>query len=582
MPKLCALLVQMTSLEAQRPRRLASCCGDGASARRRWFRARTVPRAQPARRRRRRIAEPADACGSASRTVSSSTTPISQQQQSLDAVAQLAHVARPRIAVRAAPIAPGVNGFGFQPFCSLIARAKCSTRAGISPAAFAQRRQHDREHDRCDDNRSCRNPPLRPPALRDCDASPPPRARPRASAGSAHALDLAFLQHAQQLGLHHRRHVADFIQKQRAAMGLFEFADVPRRRAGEGSFLVAEQLGFDQLAAAPRRSSAPRRTARAVGSFREPRARPAPFPCPSRPGCRRAIRRRPRAPPAPSPAASRRWPRRSRAADALPQFAILALPGAARRSAFSTVSSSFSVESGFSRKSSAPSSRRPHRHVERRLAGDHHHRRGHPQRAHFPQQRDAVLVRHHDVGKNQIERLRANQLERARGVIGDRRLVAGHAKRARQRGQRIRIVVDNQQAAHAFSSDAGRSMVNVAPRPGSLADRDPAVMIADHALHDGQAQPRAVLLGRVVRREQARALFFGVRPWPESVMAMRTHVRSPRSVRTRSVPPSGIASIAFNTRLPQCAAQADRDRRRSAVRRRPVPARARSRGVPSA
>ncbi len=37
---------------------------------------------------------------------------------------------------------------------------------------------------------------------------------------SAHALNLAFFQYAQQLRLHHRRHIADFIQKQRALMSL--------------------------------------------------------------------------------------------------------------------------------------------------------------------------------------------------------------------------------------------------------------------------------------------------------------------------------------------------------------------------
>ena len=57
-----------------------------------------------------------------------------------------------------------------------------------------------------------------------------------------------FLQHAQQLGLHHQRHVADFVQEQRAAVRLLELAQVPRGGAGEGALFVAEQLGFDQLA----------------------------------------------------------------------------------------------------------------------------------------------------------------------------------------------------------------------------------------------------------------------------------------------------------------------------------------------
>lgn len=54
-------------------------------------------------------------------------------------------------------------------------------------------------------------------------------------------------QHAQQSGLQRQRHIADFIQKQRAAVGLFEAAYVPLGGAGEGAGFVAEQLAFQQL-----------------------------------------------------------------------------------------------------------------------------------------------------------------------------------------------------------------------------------------------------------------------------------------------------------------------------------------------
>ena len=50
---------------------------------------------------------------------------------------------------------------------------------------------------------------------------------------SADALHFALFQHAQQLGLHGQRHVADFIQEQRAFTGLLEFADMPGGGAGE-------------------------------------------------------------------------------------------------------------------------------------------------------------------------------------------------------------------------------------------------------------------------------------------------------------------------------------------------------------
>src|SRR5256885_11124788 len=45
--------------------------------------------------------------------------------------------------------------------------------------------------------------------------------------------------------------------------------------------------------------------------------------------------------------------------------------------------------------------------------------------------------------------------------------------------------------------------------PGLALDGYPPSMIADNGLHDGEAQPRAMLLGRVVRSEQALALFLG-------------------------------------------------------------------------
>ena len=57
---------------------------------------------------------------------------------------------------------------------------------------------------------------------------------------AAHALERAGLQHPQDLGLGRRRHVADFIQEQRALVALLELADALQRRAGECAALVAE------------------------------------------------------------------------------------------------------------------------------------------------------------------------------------------------------------------------------------------------------------------------------------------------------------------------------------------------------
>jgi hypothetical protein len=64
---------------------------------------------------------------------------------------------------------------------------------------------------------------------------------------TAHAIELALSQHTQQPRLQRGRHVADLIEKQRAAVGLLEAAAAQTVGAGEGALLVAEQLGLEQL-----------------------------------------------------------------------------------------------------------------------------------------------------------------------------------------------------------------------------------------------------------------------------------------------------------------------------------------------
>ena len=61
-------------------------------------------------------------------------------------------------------------------------------------------------------------------------------------ARSAHPLELALLEDAQDLGLHGQRHVADLVQEEGALLGQLEAAGTGPHRAGEGAPLVAEQL----------------------------------------------------------------------------------------------------------------------------------------------------------------------------------------------------------------------------------------------------------------------------------------------------------------------------------------------------
>ena len=63
----------------------------------------------------------------------------------------------------------------------------------------------------------------------------------------ADALDLALLQHAQDLGLGAQAHVPHLVEEDRALVGELELADLLLGGAGERALLVAEELALDQL-----------------------------------------------------------------------------------------------------------------------------------------------------------------------------------------------------------------------------------------------------------------------------------------------------------------------------------------------
>src|SRR5581483_3167387 len=64
---------------------------------------------------------------------------------------------------------------------------------------------------------------------------------------SADPIEMAVGEHTQQTRLQIRRHVADLVEKQRAALGLLESSAAHRLRSGEGAAFVPEQLGLEQL-----------------------------------------------------------------------------------------------------------------------------------------------------------------------------------------------------------------------------------------------------------------------------------------------------------------------------------------------
>src|SRR5580700_5273148 len=63
----------------------------------------------------------------------------------------------------------------------------------------------------------------------------------------AHALEDTLLQDAQQLHLHRRTHVADLIQKQRAALGNLESPLARGNRASKRALLMTEELALEQI-----------------------------------------------------------------------------------------------------------------------------------------------------------------------------------------------------------------------------------------------------------------------------------------------------------------------------------------------
>ena len=56
-----------------------------------------------------------------------------------------------------------------------------------------------------------------------------------------------WLEDAEQFGLHPRRTLADFVQENRAAIGLFKRPGMVRRSACKRPFLVPEQFGFQEF-----------------------------------------------------------------------------------------------------------------------------------------------------------------------------------------------------------------------------------------------------------------------------------------------------------------------------------------------
>ena len=107
---------------------------------------------------------------------------------------------------------------------------------------------------------------------------------------AADARERAVLQKPQQLGLKRLAHVGDFVEKNRAAVGLLDAAGFLFDRAGERAFFVAEQFAFQQRLGNGRAVDADVILRRAAGSSRAARRRPVPCRCRFRRESKRAPR----------------------------------------------------------------------------------------------------------------------------------------------------------------------------------------------------------------------------------------------------------------------------------------------------
>ena len=363
-----------------------------------------------------------------------------QQQHPLHHIAQLAHIPRPPILLQR--LNRLARKLFLLPIILLVQlpREMLRQHANIL-APLPQRRQHNRKH---------KNPVIQILAKR-----PLPHLlfqiamrrhnHPHIHMNRlipAHALYLALLQHPQQLRLHRNRHVANLVEKQRSAVSLLEFSDVPSRRSRERSLLMPEYFRLHQLR-----------------------------------GNRRAIQRNKR--PIPPPALLMQRPRNQFLPG--PRFPANANPRLARRHSFHLrhhlahrLARPHAVmppqpplqiavlifempqpqrilhrqqqlirRHRLLEKINRPQPRRFHRHFNRRLAGHHHHRRAHSRSLQFFEQRDPVFSRHHHVGKNQIKTLRLRKLQRARSIVANGRFVVGQSECAGERRERIRVVINN-------------------------------------------------------------------------------------------------------------------------------------------
>jgi len=247
---------------------------------------------------------------------------------------------------------------------------------------------------------------------------------------AADALHLAFFQHAQQLGLHGERHVADLIEEDGSVLRLLKLAEMASGRAGERSFFVPEQFRFNQLrrdrsavqrderAARPRTalmqragyelfsgaSLAENADARFTGGY--------------------ALHLRHHA------AHGFTLPDDLVFAEAALQVAILAFQASEPQRVLHGEKQFFGGDR-LLQKIERPQARSSNRHLDVRLARHHDHRSRHSLRLEFFEKSESVFAGHYHVRKNQVEGLRLGQFQSLICVVANGGFMTFQTKRSR-------------------------------------------------------------------------------------------------------------------------------------------------------
>ena len=289
----------------------------------------------------------------------------------------------------------------------------------------------------------------------------------RDGAIAADAFHLAFLEHAQEFGLHEDRHVADLVEEQGAVVGLLELADVAGGGAGEAAFFVAEEFAFDQLGGHRGAVQGDERPAFARAALVQG-ARDQLFAgaglaedADARFAGRHAVHLRHHAPHALAGVHDFVF------ADALAQVAILVFQALELEDVVHGEQQLVGGERLLQEIERAEAGGAD-RHFDIGLPADHHDGKRDAEGTQVFEQGEAVLARHDDVAEHHVEGLRFGQFEGARGVIADGGFVPGEAEGARQRGQRVGVVVNDQEVCHrSYSGSQVRdsSMRKVEPVP---------------------------------------------------------------------------------------------------------------------